>query len=279
MLNIIQVGGSVRDELLGLPVNDIDFAVEVLDQDMTVDQAYEYMRSTLTKRGYVEYLSKPDYVTLRCRVPEDFPFPGVKDADFTICRKDGAREAGTMRDCRTELGTLQDDAMRRDFTINALYKESDGTILDPTGDGLRDLERKVIRPVGSALDRFEEDPLRFIRGLRFAVQKGFQLSYDFYQFNTDYGLRGQLAEGLKRIPAERRQAELGKMFSCDTIKSGDMIFGMLHYEIQEAIFSDGLWLKLPSSSHPDEKGRITLEPTLKKKKGLPQTPFDAKVES
>ena len=72
-----------------------------------------------------------------------------------------------------EVGTMEEDAERRDFTVNALYyRLSDGEVVDPTGRGLEDIETRTLRFVGRAEERVREDFLRIFRWMRF-VHKGF----------------------------------------------------------------------------------------------------------
>jgi tRNA nucleotidyltransferase (CCA-adding enzyme) len=99
---------------------------------------------------------------------------------------------------------LKEDLLRRDFTINAMaYNETDG-LVDIFG-GVEDLEAGVIRCVGNAVDRFSEDALRILRGVRFAAQLGFEIEEE-----TKQGML-ELAPTLKKISAERIQVELVKM--------------------------------------------------------------------
>ena len=99
---------------------------------------------------------------------------------------------------------LREDLLRRDFTINAMaYNDKDG-LIDIFG-GMEDLNAGVIRCVGNAVERFSEDALRILRGVRFAAQLGFTI-----EEATEEGMR-KLAPTLQNISAERIQAELVKM--------------------------------------------------------------------
>ena len=75
-----------------------------------------------------------------------------------------------------QVGTIEEDAMRRDFTINSLYLNPwTGEIHDPTGRGLEDLKNRIIRFNGKASDRIKEDYLRIFRAYRFSSQLGFEI--------------------------------------------------------------------------------------------------------
>ena len=103
---------------------------------------------------------------------------------------------------------LKEDLLRRDFTINAMaYNDKDG-IVDIFG-GMQDLEKHMIRCVGNAKERFSEDALRILRGVRFAAQLGFEIDEE-----TKEGMK-LLAPTLENISAERIQVELVKMLTSD----------------------------------------------------------------
>ena len=139
------VGGAVRDELLGLPVQDRDWVV--------VGATAELMM----QRGYLP-------------VGRDFPVflhPQTKE-EYALARTE--RKSGRGYKGFTVFAdpavTLEEDLRRRDLTINALAKGSAGDIIDPYG-GQRDLRAKVLRHVSEA---FAEDPLRVLRVARFAAR-------------------------------------------------------------------------------------------------------------
>ena len=121
---------------------------------------------------------------------------------------DGEYEDGRHPKEVTFTSRLEEDLQRRDFTINAMaYNERDG-LVDVFG-GIEDLESGVIRCVGNPEERFSEDALRILRGVRFAAQLGFSLDEA-----TREGMRN-LAPTLKKISAERIQVELVKMLVSD----------------------------------------------------------------
>ena len=145
------VGGAVRDELLGLPVQDRDYVV--------VGATPEEM----TAAGY-----KP--------VGRDFPVflhPQTKE-EYALARterKSGRGYKGFTVYSAPDV-TLEDDLRRRDLTIHALAKAQDGTLIDPH-QGKKDLEARVLRHVSEA---FAEDPVRILRVARFAARFGFRIA-------------------------------------------------------------------------------------------------------
>ena len=229
MIKIFEVGGCIRDEILGIPSKDVDFVV--------VAPSFNHMRNHLVKEGFKIYIEKPEFTTIRCSVPKDHPLRDrTKDADFVLARKDGTYSDGRRPDFVTA-GTLHDDLERRDFTVNALARNpKTGEMIDPFG-GLKDLETKTLRFVGKPEDRIREDGLRVLRGFRFQITKGFSCEEE-----TNRWLRSDLAaEMLSKVAVERIREELEKMLAHDTLACIDLFRG-LRPNILKVIFRDGLRL-------------------------------------
>ena len=178
------VGGCVRDSILGRVPEDWDITTSAMPQetkalfDRTFDTGIEHGTVTvlLEKEGF----------------------------EVTTYRIDGKYEDSRHPTEVTFTRCLREDLLRRDFTINAMaYNEKDG-LVDIFG-GLTDLSAGMIRCVGNAKERFSEDALRILRGVRFAAQLGFSIEEE-----TRRGMR-ELAPTLKKISAERIQTELIKM--------------------------------------------------------------------
>ncbi|MFA5203963.1 MAG: CCA tRNA nucleotidyltransferase [Lentisphaeria bacterium] len=182
-----RVGGCVRDRLLGRSVQDVDVATGATPD---VVQA-------LFPRTYAVGAAF-GVVVVHADAGVDIEVATFReDADYF----DGRRPAAVR------FSTLEQDASRRDFTINALfYDPVAAEILDPVG-GLADLERGVIRAIGDPVARFREDSLRLLRAVRFAAELGFELDPA-----TAAALTAQ-APGLARVSAERVFAELGRMLA------------------------------------------------------------------
>jgi tRNA nucleotidyltransferase (CCA-adding enzyme) len=217
---MFQVGGCVRDEMLGLESKDIDFAVEA--------PSFEALVAFAEERCTKVFKVDPDHFTVRGLDAELGP------VDFVLCRKDGPSSDGRHPDF-VEPGTILDDLARRDFTVNAMARDAEGVLLDPHG-GREDLEAGLLRFVGSAEDRLAEDALRAFRALRFSVTKRFTLTPE-----TVEALGAMHTEAFDAVSTDRMRDELHKMFATDTAAALTVLaqFPL----ILEVALSRGLWLK------------------------------------
>jgi len=225
------VGGAVRDQFLGVKNKDIDFSVEA--------SSYEAMRDFIKRHGKI-YLEKPEYLTIRARLNNLEGFTG--DADFVLCRREGAYTDGRRPDVVYH-GTIYDDLARRDFTVNAIamqiYPCTEGlTYIDPF-HGIADIGARYLRCVGDPRERFAEDALRMIRALRFSVMKGMQIDPTIQRLLDD----DRYVELLRtNISMDRKKDELLKMFKYSTIQTLDILSEFP--KIQYAVFGTGeLWLE------------------------------------
>jgi tRNA nucleotidyltransferase (CCA-adding enzyme) len=224
------VGGAVRDELLGIPSKDVDFAVEA--------ESFEALRVELVRQGFKIHVEKPEFLTIRAGVPLNHSLRSTtKDADFVLCRKDSPTSDGRRPDSVTP-GTILDDLSRRDFSINAIARDPEtGDYIDPHG-GIMDLGYKILRFVGDPNERIREDGLRVLRGFRFMVTK--DLVPEIHTLNA---LLSPLAkEMLADIPKDRVFGELNKMFRHDTIATLELLNHTMRPEMLEVIFNNGLRL-------------------------------------
>ena len=148
------VGGAVRDDLLGLPVSDIDLATRIRPKEVVerLEQAGIKAVPTGIDHGTITAVSDGQVV------------------EVTSLRRDVATDGRRATIAYTD--DWQEDAARRDFTINALLADPlDGTIVDYFG-GLSDLEERHIRFIGDPLERIAEDHLRILRFFRFHARYG-----------------------------------------------------------------------------------------------------------
>lgn len=147
------VGGSVRDGLLGLPVNDIDLAV---------DRSPQWVMNLLQKECIKAIPTGIDHGTVTA-ILEKRPY------QITTLRVDVKTFGRKAHVAFTE--DWVQDALRRDFTINAIYADKTGHLFDPMG-GLEDLKTHQLRFIGKAAQRIKEDYLRILRFFRFSARFG-----------------------------------------------------------------------------------------------------------
>lgn len=193
------VGGFVRDKLLGRPTTDIDF--------VCVGDALELagaVAASFRPPPHVDYFKTfgTAHFFLRSATPDSAPY----DLEFVGARKESYQPAS--RKPAVEPGTIKDDQLRRDFTINALAislnNENYGTLIDPFG-GIGDLDKGIIRTPLSPDTTFSDDPLRMMRAIRFATQLGFSIEPGTWQGIVDN------AERIRIISQERITEELNKI--------------------------------------------------------------------
>jgi tRNA nucleotidyltransferase (CCA-adding enzyme) len=242
-----EVGGCVRDEILGTPSKDIDFTVVLAQHDWNPIGGLEFnpfqtMVDMLKKQGFTIFVTTPEFLTARGRFPKNHPvYPGMA-ADFVLARKEAGYTDGRRPD-KVVPGTLEDDLRRRDLTINAIAKDAKGNVIDPHG-GVSDISLRLIRAVGDPFDRLEEDALRALRAVRFSVTKGFEIEPELAIAIESPAVHYRI---VNKIADERIADELSKMFRFDTLKSMTVLNRFP--SLSEAIFS----------------GRVSLDATMKQK--------------
>jgi tRNA nucleotidyltransferase/poly(A) polymerase len=197
------------------------------------------MTNWLAQEAFSIFLSTPDCFTIRAKFPKGHKNEGLV-ADFVMARKEIGYVQGTRQPILV-LGTLEDDLIRRDFTLNAMAEDDDGNIIDLFG-GKEDLERKILRTPLPAEQTMMDDPLRFLRALRFAVTKGFLINYDIISAMT----QPEILEKLEKVvSAERIREEVFKMMKHDTVASLDLFREVENTlpGFTKLVFSRGIWLK------------------------------------
>ena len=178
------VGGSVRDALLNRPIHDVDIATSSYPEETkqifsrTVDIGIEH-GTVLVLEGEEEY----EVTTFRT---EDIYVDYRRPSAVSFVR------------------SLEEDLKRRDFTVNAFALDETGEIVD-LFDGLQDLENRVLRAVGVASERFNEDALRIMRGFRFQASLGFELESETFKAMK------VLTPLLEKISIERTFVEFDKL--------------------------------------------------------------------
>jgi tRNA nucleotidyltransferase/poly(A) polymerase len=239
MPQLFKVGGCVRDELLGLQSKDIDFTFVLDDLTQTVEEGFQRMTDWMTDQGFQIFLSTPECFTIRAKFPKGDLNEGLV-ADFVMARKEVGYVEGTRRPILV-LGTLEDDLIRRDFTLNAMAVDEDGVLIDLFG-GKKDLAIGLLRTPLPAAQTMMDDPLRFLRALRFSITKKFSID-DAIIFAMR---QPDILEKLENVvSAERIREEVFKMMKADTVRTLE-----LFRETEEIlpgftglVFGRGLWLK------------------------------------
>jgi tRNA nucleotidyltransferase (CCA-adding enzyme) len=183
------VGGAVRDTLMGRKAHDWDIASNAAPEDLT---------RLFAESSPIGGHSGTVAVKLDGESYEVTPF-----------RSDGAYTDGRHPDSVRFVSTIEEDLTRRDFTINAIaYDPIDGRCCDPHA-GRDDIAAMTIRAVGVPTDRFNEDGLRILRGLRFAATLGFKLAGA-----TGMGMV-ECRENLRRLAPERVHDEWAKTMAAE----------------------------------------------------------------
>lgn len=188
------VGGAVRDLLLGAEPKDFDVATDARPED--IQRVFRSCR--LIGRRF-----RIAHVRFGGEIIEVTTFRGSGAGEA----EDGDREVADGLILRDNVwGTLEEDAARRDFTVNALYYNIDDfSVRDEVG-GLADLEARQLRLIGDPVQRFREDPVRMLRAARLAAKLGFELH------PATRAPIGEMAGLLDAIPPARLFDDLQKLF-------------------------------------------------------------------
>jgi tRNA nucleotidyltransferase/poly(A) polymerase len=149
------VGGVPRDLLMGNEIDDVDMATNISFDD-------------LSEHFELRNISKNDSQPVFTILYKNYAY------DLAKFREDAQTEMGRQSNISTEVDSFETDTKRRDITINSFGLDYQGKIVDYQG-GLKDLENKLIRAVGDAKSRFEEDATRILRVFRFAAKMDFDI--------------------------------------------------------------------------------------------------------
>lgn len=182
------VGGCVRDSILGRQPDDWDITTSATPYE--VKEVFSRTVDTGLKHGTVTVLA------------------GSQAHEVTTYRIDGEYEDSRHPKNVEFTRSLSEDLRRRDFTINAMAYNDRNGLVDLYG-GMEDLQKKRIRCVGDARERFGEDALRILRAVRFSAQLGFAISPETFR------AAGELSRNLEKISAERIAVELTKLLLSD----------------------------------------------------------------
>ena len=151
-------GGAVRDIVLGTEPHDYDVATSARPEETL---------EIFKRAGLDHYDNGIKHGTVTA-ITED------GNVEVTTFREDGSYSDQRRPDEVSFKTSIEEDVRRRDFTINAMYMDADGVIHDLEG-GVTDAAKHIIRTVGDPAERFEEDALRILRGIRFCSLLGFDI--------------------------------------------------------------------------------------------------------
>ena len=189
------IGGFVRDKIIDRPVKDAD--IVCIGDGIALAHAFA---ETFNPKPIVAFF-------------KNFGTAQIKLADLEI-EFVGARKESYQQHSRkpeVEMGTIEDDQNRRDFTMNALaisLNEVDfGQLIDPF-EGVKAIENKIIKTPLEPIQTFSDDPLRMLRGIRFATQLGFEIEA------STFAAINENVHRLKIVSQERITDELNKIMMC-----------------------------------------------------------------
>ena len=188
---LYMVGGTVRDYLLGLPLDDMDVVTDAKPED--IKKFLPGASFVFARFGSVSYKTEKK----------------VK-FDITTLREEVGYEDGRHPDNIKFVKDLSIDVKRRDFTVNALYMDSNLKVIDYV-DGQKDLDNRTLRMVGNPDIRIKEDPLRIIRALRFSLDYNLKIDGEL-----DLAIKNNI-DLLNKLNIEKIKQDIKK------IKSNDLV--------------------------------------------------------
>ena len=192
-----QIGGVVRDELLGKISKDLDLLVVGVELDDLAKVLKPFGKVNMVGKSFGILKFVPTGST------ED------EDIDISVPRIDSKSTGAGHKDFEVQLGkgiTLQQDQLRRDFWINQLAKDVDtGEIVDTDGKGMKDIKNKQIRMISPT--SFIDDPLRMLRAVQFAARFEFKIEKETFKQMK------QQAKTISTVSADRFTEEFKKLFT------------------------------------------------------------------
>ena len=234
---IYVVGGTVRGLLMNRDILDWDFTTSATPEEIMKLFPHSFYNNSFGTVGIPIEANGTEMVF-----------------EVTTHRKEGDYSNARHPDSVEWADNVEDDLARRDFTINAIA--FDGTTITDPYDGQEAIEKKIIKAVGDANVRFQEDALRLIRAIRQAAQLGFQI-----ESNTLTSIQ-EHAKQITNISGERIREELFKLIASDNAADGIMLMktaGLLQYILPEVEASFGVEQKSPERHHIYDVGTHLVE--------------------
>ena len=198
-------GGCVRDSILGLPIKDVDIAVNIPNGGILFS-TYMAMKQMCFVSG-TNPLIFETYGTAKLQLYKN---EELKDLQIECVQTRKEQYKKESRNPETVFGTIEEDAKRRDLTINALYYDiTNEKVIDFNGCGFADLSNKILRTPTDADTTFTDDPLRILRVIKFSTRLGWDI-----EKNTWLGMVKN-ASRLSIVSQERITDEISKILLCD----------------------------------------------------------------
>jgi poly(A) polymerase len=218
-------GGCVRDRLMEREPKDFDIATSARPEQ--VQQAFERTEAVGAAFGVVLVI--------------------LEGAAYEVAtfRTDGAYNDG-RHPASVKFASPEEDAQRRDFTVNGMFFDVDADEVMDFVEGRKDLAKKIIRAIGDPLQRFEEDKLRILRAIRFAVQLGFEIESKTWEAVKAY------APQISMVAWERIQVEITKILTSPAARRGVELLdeaGLLDVLLPELLAMKGC--SQPEQFHPE----------------------------
>lgn len=233
------VGGAVRDHLMGKMIYDWDFATNATPEEMLSFLGSDaYYNNKFGTVGFPAEDDEPPFEITTFRT----------ESNYTDSRHPEEVKWGK---------TLEEDLMRRDFTINAMalrFAENQQEIIDPF-DGQVDLKKKLLRAVGDPVERFSEDALRMMRAVRIASELGFTIEEETHNAIKMH------ATSINKIARERVRDELFKIIASRYPYEGILLFhgaGLMDEILPELSKTFGVEQKSPGRHHIYDVGTHSL---------------------
>ena len=232
---IYQIGGVVRDEMLGKVSKDLDLLVVGVELNVLAKSISKFGKVNLVGKSFGVLKFTPEGTT--------------EEIDISIPRVDEKSTGKGHKDFEIKLGkgiTLKQDQLRRDFWMNAMSKDIEtGEIHDIEGQGKLDIDNKIVRMINP--QAFQDDPLRMMRAVQFAARFNFKIEPDTYNEIK------KNAKLIKTVSADRFQEEFVKMFTKSTKPSYGLKL-MKELGLLQILFPNVK--KLPASAEVDKLPKV-----------------------
>lgn len=224
------VGGCVRDAILNRPIKDIDISVQIPNGGIRLAE-FLCKKLDIYKEGSNPIVF-PQFGTAKFNLKGIFSQLGDVEIETVQTRKEAYRDKDSRKP-ETCFGSVQEDANRRDLTINAIYLNiTNGTMFDMTGKSDNDIRKHILRTPIDAKESFEDDALRILRVIRFASTLGWGIEPKTWAGMCIKAYR------LKTISKERINDEFNKIITSEHAADGIRrlyLCGALKYIIPELI--------------------------------------------